>query len=254
MPTNSTTRFSNRVENYVKYRPGYPEDIITWLQSHYEFPPSKVIADIGSGTGISAELFLKNRYTVFGIEPNAPMRTMSEHLLKDYTNFKALNGTAEATTLPDQSIDVIIAGQAFHWFDADKTKPEFLRILKPGGLVILIWNERLTHSPFEEAYDQLIIRHGKDYVKVDHRNIDKENIEHFFQPHKCRLKVFPNQQVFDFEGLNGRLLSSSYMPAGGDEGYVAMIDDLQKLFNKFHSNGFITIHYDTKLYAGVFKV
>ncbi|PVD52784.1 class I SAM-dependent methyltransferase [Terrimonas sp.] len=253
MPTNSTTRFSNRVENYVKYRPGYPEGLVLWLQTHYTFPASNVIADIGSGTGISADLFLKNGYTVFGVEPNAPMRKMSEHLLKDHTNFKTINGTAEATTLLGQSIDAIVAGQAFHWFDAAKTKTEFLRILKPGGLVILIWNERLTHSPFEEAYDQLIVRHGKDYVKVDHRNINTENIEQFFQPQKCRLQIFSNRQVFDFEGLKGRLLSSSYMPAEGDEGYAAMIDDLQKLFNKFHSNGFITIHYDTKLYSGIFK-
>jgi ubiquinone/menaquinone biosynthesis C-methylase UbiE len=114
MPSNSTTRFSNRVENYVKYRPGYPEEIVPWLQTRYEFPASKIIADIGSGTGISAELFLKNGYTVSGIEPNGPMREMSERLLKDYPRFKAIDGTAEATTLPDQSTDAIIAGQAFH--------------------------------------------------------------------------------------------------------------------------------------------
>jgi ubiquinone/menaquinone biosynthesis C-methylase UbiE len=253
MPSNSTTRFSNRVENYVKYRPGYPEEIVPWLQTRYEFPASKIIADIGSGTGISAELFLKNGYTVSGIEPNGPMREMSERLLKDYPRFKAIDGTAEATTLPDQSTDAIIAGQALHWFDAGKTKAEFLRILKPGGLVILIWNERLTNSSFEKEYDQLIINHSKDYVQVDHRNISAENVRAFFHPHKCHLQIFPNQQVFDFEGLKGRLLSSSYMPVEGQNGYMAMINDLRELFNKHDKEGLITIHYDTKLYTGVFK-
>jgi len=253
MPADNTSRFSNRVENYVKYRPGYPEGIVAWLQTHYEFPASKVIADIGSGTGISAELFLKKGYTVSGIEPNTPMREMSEQLLKNYSGFKTINGTAEATTLPDQSIDAIVAGQAFHWFDVDKTKAEFLRILTPAGLVILIWNERLTGSSFEKEYDQLIIKHGRDYVQVDHRNIDTENIQAFFYPQKCHLQVFPNRQVFDFEGLKGRLLSSSYMPAEDQDGYIAMINDLRELFNTYNEDGLITIHYDTKLYSGIFK-
>ncbi|MFT4022257.1 MAG: class I SAM-dependent methyltransferase [Flavihumibacter sp.] len=224
-----------------------------WLQTQYEFPASKVIADIGSGTGISASLFLKNGYAVLGVEPNAPMREMSEQLLKDYPGFKAIDGTAEATTLPGHCLDAVVAGQAFHWFDAGKTRNEFLRILKPGGLVILIWNERLTDSSFEKEYDQLIINHGKDYVQVDHRNTSTENIQAFFHPQKCHLQVFPNRQVFDFEGLKGRLLSSSYMPVEGEDGYAAMADALKALFIKYNKDGFITIHYDTKLYSGVFK-
>jgi len=253
MPSNSTTRFSNRVENYVKYRPGYPEEIVPWLQNHYEFPTSKVIADIGCGTGISANLFLKSGYTVLGIEPNAPMRTMSEQLLKNYSGFKAINGTAETTTLPNENVDAVVAGQAFHWFEVGKAKTEFLRILKPGGLVILIWNERLTNSSFEKEYDQLIINHSKDYVQVDHRNINTDSIQAFFHPLKCHLQLFPNQQVFDFEGLKGRLLSSSYMPAEGEEEYRVLADDLRVLFNKYNRDGLITIHYDTKLYSGIFK-
>lgn len=180
------------------------------------------------------------------------MRNASVQLLKNYPNFKPTNGTAEATTLPRQSIDAIVAGQAFHWFDRVKTKAEFLRILKPAGIVILLWNERLTHSPFEIEYDQLIIKHGKDYVQVDHRNINTEDIQAFFRPQKCELNIFPNQQVFDFEGLKGRLSSSSYAPAPGDIGYEAMINDLRSLFNKYNNEGLITIHYDTKVYSGVF--
>ena len=253
MATNSTTRFSNRVENYIKYRPNYPAAIVNWLQQHYSFPASCTIADIGSGTGISSELFSTHGYTVLGVEPNAAMRQASVQLLKNYPKFKAIDGTAEATTLPDQSIDAVISGQAFHWFNQDKTKAEFLRILKPGGIVALIWNERLTSSPFEKEYDELIINHGQDYVKIDHRNISAEDIHQFFYPQQCELKIFSNQQIFNFEGLKGRLLSSSYMPTEKEEGFTAMINALQYLFNKYNKDGLITIQYDTKLYSGIFK-
>jgi SAM-dependent methyltransferase len=250
MKNNSTKRFSNRVEDYVKYRPGYPEALIPFLQTTYGLTPDKLIADIGSGTGISAEVFLKAGYSVTGVEPNREMREKSVELLASYKHYKAQDGTAEDTGLADGSIDGIIAGQAFHWFDRDKTKAEFKRILKPGGSIVLIWNERKTVSDFEKEYDQLIIAHARDYVKVDHRNIQTEDIKAFFAPDPVQLDVFANEQVFDFEGLQGRLLSSSYMPARGEEGYEAMLADLQNLFDRSQSNGKITIHYDTKVYVG----
>ena len=249
MTKDSTTRFSNRVADYVKYRPGYPAAIVTWLQEHYHLPGGKTIADIGSGTGISSRLFLQAGYKVWGIEPNAAMREMSVQLLSNYPYFRAIDGTAEATGLPDSSVGAIVCGQAFHWFDAVKAKQEFKRILKANGIVILIWNERLTESAFEKAYDQLIIQHSKDYVQVDHRNIKPDKIASFFQPQPCTLKVFDNRQVFDFDGLKGRLLSSSYMPAANEDGYEDMINDLKKLFDQHEQNGKITINYATKVYA-----
>jgi SAM-dependent methyltransferase len=250
MENNSTTRFSNRVEDYVKYRPTYPETLIPFLQTTYGLTPDKRIADIGSGTGISAELFLKAGYSVTGVEPNREMREKSVELLASYKHYIAQDGTAEQTGLAEGSVDGIIAGQAFHWFDRDKAKAEFKHILKPGGPVVLIWNERKTVSEFERKYDELIIAHGRDYVKVDHRNIHTEDIEAFFAPDPVKLDVFANEQVFDFEGLKGRLLSSSYMPARGEEGCEAMITDLQDLFDRSQSDGKITIHYDTKVYVG----
>lgn len=247
---NSTTRFSNRVDDYVKYRPTYPTAIIDFLQQKYNLTTDKLIADIGAGTGISTALFLDAGYHVIAVEPNREMRDKAEELLGNLPGFKAHNGTAEATGLEANSIDAIIAGQAFHWFDAKNTNVEFKRILKPGGIVALIWNERKTASAFEIEYDQLIIKHGNDYVKVDHRNIDEEHIGAFFNPQPFQLEVFENKQVFDFDGLQGRLLSSSYMPTREDAGYEAMITDLRGLFDKYQQDGFITIHYDAKVYVG----
>jgi SAM-dependent methyltransferase len=247
---NNTTRFSNRVDDYVKYRPGYPSAMLDFFQRNYELDSTKIIADIGSGTGISSVYFLEAGYQVIGVEPNVEMRKKSVELLQHFPLFKAVDGTAEATTLNSNSVDAIISGQAFHWFDVIKAKEEFKRILKPDSLLILFWNERLLSSDFEKEYDALIVKHAIDYVKVDHRRIDWDSIEAFYAPHSFELKEFPNYQVFDFEGLKGRLLSSSYMPQKGDEGYDAMVADLEKLYRKYQQQDSIKINYTTKVYIG----
>lgn len=252
MINNSTTRFSDRVENYVKYRPGYPVAIVSFLQETYRLTTDKTIADIGSGTGISGKLFLDSDYSVIGIEPNKEMREKSEALLKDYPGFRAIDATAEDTTLNDNSIDAIIAGQAFHWFDRQACRREFERILKPGGLLVLIWNERLIQNDFEREYDKLIIKFSKDYRSVDHRNINRRSIEDFCTPYDVTLKIFPNKQVFDFDGLKGRLLSSSYAPKENDGNYPAMIRDLTALFNEYRQSNKVEILYDTKVYVSRF--
>ena len=247
----STKRFSNRVEDYVKYRPHYPREIVSFLADRYDLTTDKVIADIGAGTGISSKPFLEEGYKVMAVEPNKEMLDKAIELLGDYPEFSPVPGTAEKTTLKAHSVDAIIAGQAFHWFNREKCKTEFRRILKNAGLLAVIWNERLIESPFEVEYDKLIVKHASDYVKVDHRNIAMEDMALFFDPAPVELNVFSNKQVFDFEGLKGRLLSSSYMPAKGDPGYEAMIEDLQLLFERFKENELIVINYATRLYSGI---
>ena len=250
----STTRFGNRVEDYVKYRPNYPAEIVTYLENKFGLSPGNLIADIGSGTGISSSIFLDRGYSVVGIEPNSEMRNKSKTLLGSNPKFTAKDGTAEHSGLETHSVDAIVAGQAFHWFDQRRANQEFSRILKPNGLVILIWNERLIRSGFEKDYDELIIKHARDYVQVDHRNVDLEKITAFFSPQPVTVKEFDNQQIFDFEGLEGRLLSSSYMPAKTEVGYQEMSDDLKLLFDQYQENGLIVIHYKTKTFAGRWKV
>ncbi len=250
MANNSTSRFSNRVDDYVKYRPGYPQAIVDFLQQEYGLSTDKLVADVGAGTGISTELFLKAGYSVAAVEPNKAMRDKAIELLGGFPDFKATDGTAEHTGLESASVDAIICGQAFHWFNREQTKEEFKRILTPGGIVALIWNERRTGSDFEKEYDALIVKHASDYVQVDHRNIDNAAIETFFSPESVHLQLFPNSQSFDLTGLEGRLLSSSYMPAKQDAGYAAMINDLERLYNRYQVDDHITIHYDTKVYVG----
>jgi len=248
---NSTTRFANKVENYIKYRPHYPSAIIDYMKSENILMNNSIIADIGSGTGISSELFLKNGYgyIVYGIEPNKEMREAGERLLRDHKNFHSIDGTAEETALADRSIDIIIAGQAFHWFDAEKTRVEFKRILKPGGSVILMWNERkLSSTPFLKDYENMLLKFGTDYNEIRHENTDEKVFDKFFSDYK--IKYFDNEQVFDFNGVKGRLLSSSYIPAETDPYYLPMLDNLKEIYDKHNIKGKVTIEYNTKIVAG----
>ena len=216
-------RFSNRVENYIKFRPDYPDDVIAFLKQQGILNQKSVIADIGSGTGISTELFLKQGNIVYGVEPNKEMREAAERLLKGYPTFKSIDATAEKTILENNSIDVIIAGQAFHWFDKQKSKEEFKRILKPDGTIVLMWNDRRTDSTqFLQAYEDFIKMFATDYLQVNHKNIDEKIFNDFFEG-SYKMESFLNYQHFDFEGLKGRILSSSYMPGEGHKDFDFMM-------------------------------
>ncbi|HVX25358.1 MAG TPA: methyltransferase domain-containing protein [Parafilimonas sp.] len=176
------------------------------------------------------------------------MREKAEQLLKKYSSFKSINGTAEQTNLQNESIDLITAAQAFHWFDAEKTKQEFQRILKQNGYCCLIWNERLVNSDFLKAYEQLLKDYSTDYTKVDHKNIDDKKIDAFFAPNKVIKQSFSNKQVFDFESLKGRLLSSSYAPDGNHPKHHTMIEHLKHIFDSFNQNNQVQFDYETKVY------
>ena len=248
---NSTQRFSSRVDNYVKYRPSYPPEIVALLAAECGLTPGAQVADIGAGTGLLAELFLKNGNRVFGVEPNREMRAAGERLLADYPRFTSIDGTAEATTLGDQSMDIIMAGQAFHWFDRTKSRAEFARILRPGGWVALVWNERRVDStPFLQAYEQLLRTYSSEYEMLNHRQIDHATIAAFFEPGTFALHTFANTQIFDFEGVKGRLLSSSYTPEPGQPTYQPMLDELAAIFQHCQVDGTVAFEYGTNVYYG----
>lgn len=252
MASNSTTRFSDRVEDYVKYRPHYPGDILIYLRDKYSFDATRVVADIGSGTGISTELFLRNGNKVFAVEPNREMRMKAEELLVSYPNFVSVNGTAEVTGLADASVDMIVAGQAFHWFDLPRARVDFLRIARPAAVVVLIWNERLILSDFEREYEDLILRYAGDYNQINHKNLTDSQFSEFFHPQPFLLRSFDNEQRFDFDGLRGRLLSSSYIPREGPV-HRAMIGSLEDLFARHVQDGQVRVGYETKVYSGLIR-
>lgn len=244
-----TKRFSNRVSYYVKYRPRYPQGIIPLLAEKYGFAPAAVVADVGSGTGLLAELFLTNGNLVYGVEPNKEMREAAEALLAGYANFRSVGGTAEATTLPDHSVDWVTAGQAFHWFDPDQAQVEFRRILRPGGRVALIWNDRNTATPFAQAYENLLER-IKSYHQLRHDHVTEDTLPRFFAAGGYHLHTLANYQEFDYESLLGRFLSSSYAPLPGHPDYEAATAELRRIFNHHQVNGQVRFDYETLVYVG----
>jgi SAM-dependent methyltransferase len=248
-----TQRFSSRVENYVKYRPGYPKEVIETLKTGCGLTADSFIADIGSGTGILSEVFLQNGNTVSGVEPNREMREAGERLLKGYSKFRSLPGRAEATMLEDDSVDFVTAGQAFHWFARDAARTEFTRILKPDGWIVLIWNERLVTTPFLVAYEKLLKSYSIDYAQIDHRRIDSDIICDFFGSDRFKLERFRNFQVFDYEGLQGRLVSSSYSPEPDHPNYDPMSEELKRIFQFYNEEGTVTVEYETLVYFGQFS-
>jgi SAM-dependent methyltransferase len=245
-----TKRFSNRVENYLKYRPTYPTAIIPLLESECGLTPESVIADLGSGTGFLTELFLKVGNSVFGVEPNPEMRVAGEKVLAKYPRFSSVSAAAESTGLPDHSVDLIVAGQSFHWFDRATARPEFVRILKPGGWVVLAWNGyRVESSPMMAAYQDLVVRYGTDYSEVQ-REVVGCDVESFYAPGSCKCARFEFQQTFDYEGLKGRLLSASYAPEPDHPNYDAMLSEVRKIFDANEKDGRVTFEYETELYYG----
>jgi SAM-dependent methyltransferase len=222
---------------------------LSFLKKETSFSSDYIVADIGSGTGISSELFLSNGNKVFAIEPNKEMREKGAELFNQNPQYIIVDGTSENTTLEDCSIDLIVAAQAFHWFDPNKSKAEFRRILRPNGKCLLIWNERLVRSDFEKDYEGLLLKFGTDYTSSDHRNITLDKIEDFLL-WPVRAAIFDNFQEFDFTGLKGRLLSSSYVPNRDSKVFPAMIQELEEIFNTHKMKGKVTFQYETKVYLG----
>lgn len=246
-----TQRFSNRVENYIKYRPGYPAAMIDHIIARARLRDGDSIADIGSGTGIFTALLLAHGLHVYAVEPNLEMREAAERMLAGNDRFVSIDGGAEHTTLPEHSVEIVCAAQAFHWFDAARTRIEFHRILKPNGPVALIWNDRkVDASPFLEAYDDLLRTRGTDYEKVNHRNIDADKLHAFFGKGGYEETTFANEQLFDWNGLYGRAMSSSYVPAEGSDGYEPFVTGLREIFDAHARNGTVAFEYDTRLYMG----
>jgi SAM-dependent methyltransferase len=244
-------RFSNRVADYVRYRPSYPSALVDLLREECGLRPDHLVADVGSGTGILSRMFLENGNRVFGVEPNGEMRSAGEEYLSAFKNFSSVAGCAEATTLPGASVDFVTVAQAFHWFEPAATRCEFLRILRSTGFVVIVWNERLFDTtPFLREYEALLHRFANDYAKVSESYPRPAQIQDFFAANTFLQKSFPNFQKFDCDGVGGRLRGSSYAPSPDQPAFAPMMAELERIFNSHQHHGQVRMDYTTHIYFG----
>lgn len=248
MSTKADIRFSDRAELYQKYRPSYPDEAIDYIINHFQLQQGDSIADVGSGTGISARLFLDKGLQVFAVEPNVAMRLEAENELSHFSGFHSIAAHAENTSLPDKSVKAVIAAQAFHWFHRPEFKMEAERLMNKDFNLALIWNNRDVSFPFQQAYEKFLLEFSIDYEKVNHLNVSPSEIQDFFSPYPLLEVSFPYQQAFDLPGLIGRAASSSYLPGPGHERYMHMTEALRELFIQFQQNGMIIFAYQTKIF------
>jgi SAM-dependent methyltransferase len=250
---NSKQRFSSRVADYVKYRPDYPRAIVGMLRETIRLSPSWAVADVGCGTGISCRMFLENGNEVYGVEPNDDMLQAARAEFAGMSKFRAIKGAAEESNLPDGLVDLVVAAQAFHWFDRPACAREWKRILRPspGGYVAIMWNTRLTtRDEFGREYDEVLHRHGTDYKEVAHRTpMSVDEFATVFGAPFQRLTA-PNQQVFTWDELCGRVRSSSYTPLPGQPGHDELFTALRKLFDRRQNDGRVRFDYETELFCG----
>ena len=244
-------RFTQTVQDYVKINPFYLEDVLRFLVDECQLSKHRTIAGIGTGTGFVSRLLLEYGNVVYGVEANPLMRDTMIEEFRRYPSFSGVDGTAENTSLDNKSIDIIMAGTAFHWFDLEKTKAEFKRVLKPQGWVLLIWNVR---NPFKTDflidYENYILKHGKDFRKGNENKTDDDLIQDFFRPFEAKVKSFTNIQQFNWEGLVGKLSSTSHCLKPDDANYEEMLRELRDLYEKHQLNGLVDFEYVTNMYYG----
>lgn len=243
-----TERFGDRVDDYRRYRPGYPAALTRWLIEEAGLEPGDTVADIGAGTGLLSRDLLAAGLRVQAVEPNAAMRAAADAELRAFANFTSVAGTAEATGLAAASVRLLTAAQAFHWFVPGQARAEARRILVPGGMAALIWNVRRLAGPFALGYEDLLLRHCPDYAAGQPHQASLDEIVEFFGDAPIREARFDYVQPFDFDGLKGRLLSSSYTPPAGNPDREPLLAELQTLFDSHQRDGKVIFEYDCRAY------
>jgi SAM-dependent methyltransferase len=249
--TDPTQRFSDRADSYARARPDYPPEVLDIVEEVTGLPQTSRVADVGSGTGIFTRLLLERGYTVYAVEPNAPMRLSAEAELSGSPGFHSVEGRAEATTLPDASVELVTAAQAFHWFDVAATRREWERILRAPRWVALVWNDRTAQNRFNDAYEGFLLHWGgQEYVRVRRSWTVDDKLPDFFGAPGWVTRAVANAQRLDLPGLEGRLLSSSYLPGPQDPRRQPMLAAARDLFERHHRDDVVTLEYETRVYLG----
>lgn len=243
-----THRFDGKSDIYEKIRPAYADGLFAYFADTLHIPADSVVADIGAGTGIFTKQLLSCGYTVFAVEPNRDMREKAEKALSDNARFHSVCGTATDTTLPAGSVDLVTAAQAFHWFPPEEFRRECRRILRPDGMVMLVYNSRDKEADCTKALAEVYRTYNPTFH--DYSNgISDEKCRAFFDG-ACDVYRADNRQIYDRQGYIDRALSSSYSLKEGDESFAAYVNALGDIFDRYATDGHITVPTDTVAYIG----
>ena len=250
-PKDFTQRFTGRVEAYKRFRPRYPAAILEILQMKCGLTPETMVADVGAGTGMLAEVFLANGNRVFAIEPNAEMRAACRELEESYPKLTCIDGTAEATGLPASSIDLVAAGRAFHWFDPAKSKTEFRRVLRGESWVALLGLGRpgAGQRPMALEMERIMREYGTDYAALEDRYKLGDRAREFFGGTVGSAEI-QTLTTFTWDEFLGNAISLSVMPMPGDPRFEAFEQALRGIFEKYQSNGKVEMPIECKMYLG----
>lgn len=237
------TRFSDRAEDYARFRPSYPIAAIAAIVENLGHPAHLVAADLGAGTGISSRMLANLGMHVWAIEPNEAMQQAAE----PHPRVTFLTGTAEHTGLLNQSVDLVTCFQAFHWFDPAKTLPEMHRILKHTGRLAVVWNDRDRNDPFTQGYTQ-IVQQVSNHHPAERRMVAQQPLLNSSEFCNIRYLTFSHQQVLDWHGLMGRANSVSYIPKD-PQSQQQLVTALEALYTQWaDAQGQVYLAYCTQVF------
>ncbi len=245
---NNTKRFDGKGELYAKSRPSYAAALFAHMKDVLRIPAGSAFADIGSGTGIFSKQLLESDYRVYGVEPNADMRKKAEEKLAGYAGFTSVEGVAADTRLPDGSVDHVTAAQAYHWFDPLAFREECRRILKPGGMVFIVYNFRDESAQYHKDLAELRRRYSPNF-RGFYEGMNNEKCRAFFDG-ECGVFRADNSVTYDHQSYIARLLSSSYSLSESDIRYAAYLEDAERLFERYSNDGTLVVPTATVAYYG----
>jgi SAM-dependent methyltransferase len=246
-----TRRFDARADDYARFRPGYPAAAVDAMCARAGLEPGDVVVDVGAGTGILTASLLDRGLTVYAVEPNAPMRLAAERSLEDRPGFHSVDARAAHTGLPGGCARLVVAAQAFHWFDREGVDAEFRRLLPGDGWLGLFWNRHVTGpGTFTAAYEDALVAHGQAYRRVTSSERIEAELAAFYRDPSLARTAWPNPVAYDWETAFGRARSSSYAPLPGAPGFEAFERALREAFDAHQRDGAITFDYETSLYLG----
>jgi SAM-dependent methyltransferase len=240
--------FSAKVADYLASRPDYPLALFDALRARV--PAGATVADLGAGTGLLTRGLLSVGYRVLAVEPNAAMRAAADHLLSSQPDYRSVDGSAEAMSAPDGSLDLITAAQAFHWFDIERARAEMLRVLKPNGLVALIWNDRQPGEALHVALDEVFADFGGARRNALLAHEDRQDVPRFFAGGASEEFTWPHQHLLDADGLLSLVFSRSYMPERQSPAGTAAAREVRHIFDQHATDGRVAVRYRTVAILG----